>query len=55
MYENGDYKDLADKINSLLNNNEYYEEIQENIYEFAEEVLWSKRGEKILNFIINSN
>lgn len=55
LYETGNYNELAKKINLLMNNNEYYEEIQKNIYEFAEKILWKRRGKKILKFIINSD
>jgi len=51
LYENDNYEDLAKKITLLLNDDKLYEKFQKNIYDFADEILWDKRGKKILDFI----
>jgi glycosyltransferase involved in cell wall biosynthesis len=51
LYKVGDSNNLAKKIAILYDNERMYMNFVENIYNFSEKLLWSKRGNKILDFI----
>lgn len=44
-------ENLANKIEVLNEDKDLYLKIVNNIYDFSEQLLWHKRGTKILNFI----
>ncbi|CCU81048.1 probable glycosyl transferase [Halanaerobium saccharolyticum subsp. saccharolyticum DSM 6643] len=51
LYKTRNSKDLANKIEVLNEDKDLYLKIVNNIYDFSEQLLWRKRGSKILNFI----
>lgn len=51
LYKIGDVKHLSNKLNRLYNDDKLYMDLVKNINNFNEELLWKKRGSKILDFI----
>jgi glycosyltransferase involved in cell wall biosynthesis len=53
FYENGDIDGLVEAINQLNLSKEIFDSYSNYIIEKSEELLWEKRGEKIIEFIKN--
>jgi glycosyltransferase involved in cell wall biosynthesis len=51
FYQTSDAHDLAEKIDFLLQDKELYKTMKKNIYDAAEQYLWERRAEQLIDFI----